>query len=224
MIHTVFFLTSLSLVFIAELGDKTQLVAMAFAAKYAAWKVLVGVLAAVALLNTIAVLLGSFITSIVPLSIIRLIAAVVFILFGIINLREEGDDEEERRFKFGAILTVALTFFIGELGDKTQLMTITLSAQYGAPYAIFLGSTVGMLIADSLGIVIGSTVFKKIPQKVVKAVSSAIFIFFGSVGLYNSVPYSYISPLSITLYVLVLLTIIVAIYRYNNRNRRLKPN
>jgi len=220
-----FFLTSLGLVFVAELGDKTQLVAMAFAAKYSAMKVLVGVLAAVSLLNLIAVVLGSYITSFIPLRDIRTVAAIIFLLFGVFNLKEGNEDENERTFKFGPILTVALTFFIGELGDKTQLMTITLAAQYNSPYAIFLGSTAGMLIADSLGIIVGITVFKKIPERLVKIISSSIFIFFGTLGLYNTVPKEFTSPLSIALYALIIISAVAGVLKYNRRKaNRLKPD
>lgn len=211
------FITSLTLVFIAELGDKTQLVAMAFAAKYNAWKVVLGVLAAVFVLNFIAVILGSYITSVIPLNTIRIIAAVVFIVFGLFNLVDKNDEENGKSFKYGIILTVALTFFIGELGDKTQLMTITLAAQYNSPYAVFLGSTLGMLACDSLGIIVGSTIFKKIPKKAVKLIASCIFLFFGSMGFYNALPGEYLSPLNITLFVVLLFSAILFISRYNMR-------
>lgn len=208
-------ITVLGLVFVAEMGDKTQLVAMAFAAKYSPGKVLAGVTIAVAFLNIIAVALGSFVTSIVPIDYIRIAAAVIFIAFGIFNLRDGEDEEKERSFKLGAVATVALTFFIGELGDKTQLMTITLAAQYHSPYMVLLGSILGMVAADSLGIVLGTTVFRKIPAKAVKIVSSGIFLFFGSLGLYNSLPKNCLTPVSITLYILVLMMLLYLVHRFN---------
>ena len=205
------------MVFIAELGDKTQLVAMAFAAKYNAWKVVLGVFAAVSVLNFIAVILGSYITSVIPLNIIRIVAAAVFIVFGLFNLVDKNEEEDSKNFKYGIILTIALTFFIGELGDKTQLMTITLAAQYNSPYAVFFGSTLGMLACDSLGIIIGSTIFKKIPKRAVKLIASCIFLFFGSMGFYSSLPGEYISPLNITLFFVLLFSAVFSINKYNMR-------
>lgn len=214
------FIAVLGLVFLAEMGDKTQLVAMAFAAKYSALKVMTGIIIAVSLLNFMAVLLGSFITSIVPLNIIKVIAALMFTGFGLFNLKEGKDEEKERTFKLGAVATVALTFFIGELGDKTQLMTITMAAQYNSPFAVFFGSVAGMLAADSLGVLLGSTVFRKIPQKAVKIISSGIFIFFGTIGLYNAFYPYYTTPLNIIIYLVALTLCIFAICRYNSRGYR----
>jgi len=210
------FLTTFGLVFAAELGDKTQLLAMAFAAKYKPWKVLTGVLISVSLLNLIAVLLGTYITSVIPINVIRIIAACVFLIFGIFNLKESDKEEKERSFNLGAILTVALTFFIGELGDKTQLMAITLAAQFNSPYQVFLGSTAGMIIADSLGIIVGCTVLRKIPTFIVKVISSGIFILFGTLGLYNSLPSRFITPATAVLYAIIMVGAIFAVYRSNS--------
>jgi putative Ca2+/H+ antiporter (TMEM165/GDT1 family) len=194
------FLSTFGLVFAAEMGDKTQLVAMAFAARYKWWKVALGILGAVSLLNLIAVTLGTYINSLISPNILKIAAAVIFLIFGLINLRNEGEDHEDSKLKLGAVATVALTFFIGELGDKTQLMSITLAARYSAPYAVFLGSTAGMLAADSIGIIVGSTVFKKIPKLLVKVISSGIFIIFGTVALYQSLPGDLVNITSILIY------------------------
>jgi Predicted membrane protein len=218
------FFTTLGLVFAAEMGDKTQLVAMAFAAKYKPWKVMLGTFISISLLNIIAVLLGTSITKVVPLNAIRVCAAVMFLLFGLLNLKEDNEEEKDRNFKFGAIATVALTFFIGELGDKTQLMTITQAAKYNEPYLVFAGSTAGMLLADSLGIIIGSTLFKKIPEMAVKLVSSSVFIVFGFIGLYNSVPPRYMSPVFVICFILLFISAIALISGYNKKIRRLKSD
>lgn len=220
------FFVSLSLVFIAEMGDKTQLAAMALAAEYSAWKVITGISIAVAVLNMLAVMVGSYATGAIPLYIIRIAASVIFLLFGILNLKDEDENEKERKFKLGAVIATALTFFIGELGDKTQIMTITLSAKYGNPYLVFAGSSVGMLLADSLGIIVGASLFRKIPKKAVKIMSSAIFIIFGMLGLIESVPKKFVTPLNIISTIACIAASIWVIYRYNvkNRNRNLKEN
>ena len=212
-------LKCLGLVFAAELGDKTQLVAMAFAAKYTAWKVVVGVTVAISFLNLFAVILGTYITTVIPISVIQIVAAVIFLLFGVINLIDNDGEEKEKSFKFGAIATVAITFFISELGDKTQLMTITLAANYNSPVSVFFGSTLGMILADSLGIIVGATVFKKIPAKAVKIISSAIFLLFGSIGLYNSLPDKFITALSISLYIIVMSVLLILVNKYNESKK-----
>lgn len=220
------FFVSLSLVFIAEMGDKTQLAAMALAAEYSAWKVITGISIAVAVLNLLAVMVGSYATGAIPLYIIRIAASVIFLLFGILNIKDEDENEKERKFKLGAVMAAALTFFIGEIGDKTQIMTITLSAKYGNPYLVFAGSSVGMLLADSLGIIVGASLFRKIPKKAVKIISSAIFIIFGMLGLIESVPKEFVTPLNIIITMACIAASIWVIYRHNvkNRNRNLKEN
>lgn len=215
---------TLFMVLLAEMGDKTQLVAMAFASKFKAKKVILGIFISIALLNLLAVLLGSFITCFIPISIIKIVAGILFVVFGLFNLKEENEEENEKSFKFGPIMTVALTFFIGELGDKTQLMTITLSAQYSSPLMVFLGSTLGMLIADSIGIIIGTTLYKKIPSNIVKIGASAIFITFGTLGLYDSLKVYDLSPIFIMIYFILLGVSITIIHKYNNKciNRSMK--
>lgn len=213
------FLTAFGLVFIAEMGDKTQLASMALAAEYSAWKVITGIFIAAAVLNLMAVLVGSYVTLAIPLYIIKIAASIIFLLFGILNLKEESADENERHFKFGPVVTVALTFFIGELGDKTQLMTITLAAKYTNPYAVFAGSSVGLLLADCLGVIIGAALFKRIPKKAVKIISSAVFIIFGTLGLLEAVPGELITPLNIIIFAAVLAASIWAVHKYNHRRK-----
>lgn len=213
------FFASLGLVFVAEMGDKTQFAAMALAAKYSAWKVVTGIFIAVAVLNLLAVMVGTYVTCAIPLYIIRIAASFVFLLFGIMNLKDEDENEKERNFKFGAVAATALTFFIGELGDKTQIMTITLAAKYGNPYIVFAGSSAGMLLADSLGIIVGAALFRKIPKKAIKIISSAIFIIFGILGLIESVPNKFITSLNVIIFVAVIAASMWSIHRYNSKNK-----
>ena len=181
-------LISFGAVTLAEMGDKTQLLAMAFATKYKASKVLIGVFIATILNHALAVALGTLVTKIQSIDIwIQCIAAISFILFGLWTIRgDKLEGEEDRKSQFGAIATVAIAFFIAELGDKTQLTTIALATQFPAhPVAILTGTTSGMLVADGLGIIIGIVMCKKIPERTIKIFSAVIFILFGFFGTYE---------------------------------------
>jgi putative Ca2+/H+ antiporter (TMEM165/GDT1 family) len=183
------FLFSTGAVVLAEMGDKTQLLAMAFAAKYPAGKVLLGVFAATVLNHALAVAAGNFVTRFDSSQIwIQGAAALSFIFFGLWTIR--GDKlagEENMTTRFGAVVTVAVAFFIAEMGDKTQLATIAIAARFAeSPAAVLLGTTTGMLIADGIGIVTGIVLRRKIPERTVKLVSAVAFVIFGLLGSYQT--------------------------------------
>lgn len=182
------FLFSLGAVVLAEMGDKTQLLAMAFATKYKAVRVLIGVFVATILNHALAVAVGNLLTRFSIAQIwIQGIAALSFIFFGLWTIRgDKLEGEENRTTKFGAVITVALAFFLAEMGDKTQLATIALATRFPAsPLWILTGTTTGMLIADGIGIIIGVVLCKKIPERTVKLISAGVFIFFGLFGSYQ---------------------------------------
>ncbi len=179
------FIASFAFVVLAEMGDKTQLLAMAFAARYGAYKVLVAVLIATLLNHSLAVLAGHFLTTIVPMDIISFIAALSFIVFGLWTIR--GDKlrgEEKKNSKFGPIMTVGVAFFLAEMGDKTQLATISLAVEYRNMVSVLMGTTLGMVIADAIGIIIGIAMRRHMPDKAIKWISACIFILFGLSGVY----------------------------------------
>jgi putative Ca2+/H+ antiporter (TMEM165/GDT1 family) len=182
------FLLSVGFIVLAEMGDKTQLLAMAFATRYRASVVLWGVFVATACNHLLAVLAGNYLTDIVPIEYIRIAAAASFIIFGLWTIRGDELQGEDRRFNFSPFWTVAIAFFIAEMGDKTQLATVTLAAKYQSVIPVLAGTTLGMLIADAIGIVIGINLGKKIPERAVKWVAALIFIFFGAYGLYECTP------------------------------------
>lgn len=182
------FLFATGTVVLAEMGDKTQLLAMAFATKYKASKVLSGVFIATVLNHALAVVVGNFITRFEAAQIwIQAIASLSFIFFGLWTIRgDKLEGEQNRTTKFGAVITVAIAFFIAEMGDKTQLATIALAAKFPAdPIGILVGTTTGMLIADGIGIIIGVVMCKKIPERTIKLISAGAFIFFGLIGSYQ---------------------------------------
>ncbi len=180
------FISSLVFVVLAEMGDKTQLLAMAFAARYKASQVLMAVFLATLVNHALAVAAGHFLTRIISIDIISFAAALSFIIFGLWTIRGdkiEGEDEKESRF--GPILTVAIAFFLAEMGDKTQLATISLAVKYQNMFNVLMGTTLGMVIADAVGIIIGVVMRKHIPEQTVKWISAVIFILFGLFSAYN---------------------------------------
>lgn len=184
------FLLAAGTVVLAEMGDKTQLLAMAFAAKYKPVKVLIGVLIATVVNHGLAVWVGSLIMQLSAARVwIDAAASISFIFFGLWTIK--GDKlagEDKKKTKYGAIVTVAVAFFIAEMGDKTQLATIALSTKFPlSPLSVLAGTTVGMIIADGIGIIIGVVLCKRIPEKSIKTFSAIVFILFGLYGSFESV-------------------------------------
>ena len=182
------FLTALAFVVLAEMGDKTQLLAMAFACKFRWQTVMWGVLAATVLNHLFAVLVGSYLTAFIPLSYIQIGAATSFIAFGIWTIRGDELGDEAEKDKFSPFWTVAIAFFIAEMGDKTQLATIALAAKFQTVLPVWLGTTAGMMVADGIGILFGIVLGKKIPERTMKWFAAILFIGFGLFGLYEYVP------------------------------------
>lgn len=180
------YVASLIFVVLAEMGDKTQLLAMAFATRFRWSTVLLAVLVATAANHLLAVWVGHYLDNLIPIGYVRVGTSVSFILFGLWTLRGDRLQGEENKYKFSPFWTVAVAFFIAEMGDKTQLATITLAAKYHVIFPVWIGTTTGMVVADAIGIVIGIALGKKIPERLIKWVAALIFIGFGIVGLYES--------------------------------------
>jgi putative Ca2+/H+ antiporter (TMEM165/GDT1 family) len=195
---------ALLFVVVAEMGDKTQLLAMAMASKYKVRQVMLGVLVATICNHALAVALGSYLSSVIPMDLVKLVAGIAFLVFGLWTLRgDKLDGDEGKKQKFGPVATVAIAFFLAEMGDKTQLMTIAIAADSTFPLLVLTGTTIGMLVADGIGICCGAWLAKHVPDKYIKWGAGFIFIFFGTLTLYNSVPKWLISPIYILLYFLI---------------------
>jgi len=193
------FITSLLFVFLAEMADKTQLLVIAFASRYSAAKVLIAVFLATLLNLSLAVAAGHFLTVLIPMHIISFIAGLSFIIFGLWTLRgDKAEKDSVKKSRLGPIFTVAIAFFIAEMGDKTQLATISLAIQYQSMVNVLLGATLGMLIADAIGILAGLVLRKHLPERKIKFISASIFIFFGFFSVYK-VMYSRLEPIGIVL-------------------------
>ncbi len=174
------FWASFLFITIAEMGDKTQLVALSFASKHNPWKVIAGIFSATLIIFFLAVVVGGQISALIPMNYLRIVVGISFIMFGLWTLK--GDTSEEARDKsgrFGIFLTVAIAFFLAELGDKTQLAAISLAAKYQSFLGVWLGSTLGMVVADGIAIAAGVYLGKKLPRNVIKYTSAGLFILFG---------------------------------------------
>jgi putative Ca2+/H+ antiporter (TMEM165/GDT1 family) len=178
------FLLSFGVIFLAELGDKSQLMALAFAARYRAWIVLIAVTFATLLVHAGSVLVGSLFAVALPTSLIQVVAGIAFFVFAAWTIRgdELGEDDEGRAARSGrwAILTIGTAFFLAELGDKTMLATITL-ATTEAPLGVWLGSTAGMVLADALAIGIGAVLGTRLPERAIRIFAAAAFVVFGAI-------------------------------------------
>lgn len=178
------FLLSTAVIFVAELGDKSQLMAMTFAARYRARDVLIGITMATAIVHLASVGIGALIgTSFQDYQgAISIVAGIAFLGFGAWSLRGDTLTEDEaakaRNSTGMALLAVGTAFFLAELGDKTMLATITLSTQEGW-LGTWIGSTVGMVAADALAIGFGALLAKKLPEKTIKYGAATLFFVFG---------------------------------------------
>ena len=173
--------------FIAEMGDKTQLMLVAMTSKFKLKDILFGTGVAVLVLNGLAVLAGGLVSTVVPTWLIRLIAGAVFLFFAATTLKGDDDEEEnvkDRKIKF-APLSVFCTFFVAELGDKTQLTAITFGANEGlsAAVVVWLACSLGLFAADVIGLLIGYLLKSKAPEGILNTVAFFIFSIFGILTL-----------------------------------------
>ena len=178
------FLLSTAVIFVAELGDKSQLMALAFAARYRAVPILIGITIATAVVHAVSVLLGAAVGVALPTRAISVVAGLAFFAFAAWTLRGDtlGEDEAERaeRSTRSAVLAAAVAFFLAELGDKTMLATITLATNEGL-FGTWLGSTLGMVAADALAILVGQQLGARLPERTIRIGAAVLFALFGAV-------------------------------------------
>jgi putative Ca2+/H+ antiporter (TMEM165/GDT1 family) len=178
------------LIFIAEMGDKTQILALAFATRFPVKKVLLGIGLGVLLNHGLAVALGSYLSRVIPINTVQMIAGAAFVGFALWTLKPEKEEDEEKEsgVNLGPTVTVAIAFFLGELGDKTQLTAITLAADAKYPFMILAGTVSGMIATGALGIIVGKKLGERIPELGIKILAASIFMFFGLQKLFQTVP------------------------------------
>lgn len=181
------FLKILFTEFIAEMGDKTQLMLVAMTSKFKIRDIVIGTAAAVLVLNGLAVLAGGLVGSLIPDWLIKLIAAAAFLFFAITSLGGDDDEEEEVKDNKAKIASVAVfcTFFVAELGDKTQLTAITFGANEGLSSAliVWLACSIGLFAADIIGMLVGYLLKSKMPEGALNTLAFFIFAVFGIITL-----------------------------------------
>ena len=182
-------LASFGLMFVAELGDKTQIVILTLAARHGFKSVFLGAASAFVLLNALAVSVGVVIYELVPETALKYTVSAVFIIFGILALlprKEKTEEEEEGRLKrgHGPVITAFLLVCLMELGDKTQLSLIALTAKYSQPVFVFVGGTLALWATSLIGALVGMWLGKSIPQVWIHRASGVIFIAFGILNLF----------------------------------------
>ncbi|HNY32425.1 MAG TPA: TMEM165/GDT1 family protein [Fibrobacteria bacterium] len=173
------FLIALGMVFLAEMGDKTQLVALSLAGRYKARLTIAGILAATAAVHVLSVVIGAVLGHNLSSSWTTFLAGICFLIFGIWTLRGDDDEAGEHR-GISPFWIIFWTFLIAEMGDKTMFTTATVAAQHSRSWLpVWLGSTIGMVIADALAIGLGVVVGMRLPELLIRRIAGGIFLVFG---------------------------------------------
>lgn len=175
-------LVSAGVVALAEIGDKTQLLAFILAARFKKpVPIIAGILCATIVNHGLAGALGAWITSAVSPGVLRWVLGASFIGMAVWTLIPDKIEEEETQIakRFGVFTATLVTFFLAEMGDKTQIATVAMAAHYPNPLLVVAGTTLGMLIADVPAVFVGDRLAAKIPMKLVHAIAAAIFAALG---------------------------------------------
>ena len=177
---------SIGVVALAEMGDKTQLLAFILAARFKKpVPIILGILCATLVNHGLAGALGAWITSVISPDTMRWVLGLSFIGMAIWTLIPDKIEEEETQVaqKLGVFGATLVTFFLAEMGDKTQIATVALAAHYAAPLLVVIGTTLGMLIADVPAVFVGNKFAAKIPMKLVHSIAAGIFAVMGLLTL-----------------------------------------
>ncbi len=186
------FFVSFALIFFAELGDKSQLVALWFATRYRWWLVILGVSVATLVVHLGSTAIGASAADVLPEEVLLIIVGLSFFAFAAWSIRgdklEEGEVQAEATTSlWRAFGIVTVGFFLSELGDKTQLATISLGGHEDSFVGVWLGSTAGMVAADALAIAAGVMAGKRLPERTMALVSAGLFVVFGVLALGRAV-------------------------------------
>jgi putative Ca2+/H+ antiporter (TMEM165/GDT1 family) len=179
-------LVSTGVVALAEIGDKTQLLAFLLAARFKKpIPIVLGILVATVINHALAGALGAWITAQVSPEILRWVLGLSFIGMAIWTLIPDKIEDEEAQFaqRLGVFGATLVTFFLAEMGDKTQIATVAMAAHYATPVMVVIGTTLGMLIADVPAVFVGDKLAARIPMKLVHGIAAGIFALLGAATL-----------------------------------------
>ena len=182
------FLTSTVLVAVAEIGDKTQLLSFVLAARLRKpGAIIAGIFVATVLNHALAGSVGVWLAQMISPQWLSWITGMVFIAFGLWTLHPDSLDDDPKMHKAGAFVTTTIAFFIAEMGDKTQLATVALGAQFqGALVAVVMGTTIGMLLANVPAVLIGERLAQRLPLTTIRWIAAALFIATGALTIWGA--------------------------------------
>jgi putative Ca2+/H+ antiporter (TMEM165/GDT1 family) len=181
------FFVSTAIVALAEMGDKTQLLALVLAARFRKpWPIVLGILVATLVNHGLAGAVGSWVTQWIGPEALRWILGISFIAMAVWMLIPDKLDDEETtsHSRWGVFGTTVIAFFLAEMGDKTQIATVALAAKYQAYLWVVAGTTVGMMLANAPVVWLGDKLVKKVPIRMVHMISAAIFLVLGLLALF----------------------------------------
>ena len=176
------FLSSLGMVALAEMGDKTQLLSFVLAARFRGqhWRIIAGIFIATIVNHALAALAGEWVAMKVRPDVMRWVLGIAFLAFAAWALIPDTlDDADQNKTRHGAFLTTLVMFFLAEMGDKTQLATVALGAQFSNLTAVTMGTTLGMMVANVPAVFLGETLAKRFPLSKMRFVAAALFAIFG---------------------------------------------
>ncbi len=179
-------LTSIGVVALAEIGDKTQLLAFVLAARFKKpIPIIAGIFCATVVNHGLAGALGAWITSVLSPDVLRWVVGLSFLGMAAWTMIPDKIDEEETQMakKLGVFGATLVTFFLAEMGDKTQIATVAMAAHFPSPVMVVIGTTLGMLIADVPAVFVGDRFSKKIPMKLVHSIAAGMFAVMGVLTL-----------------------------------------
>jgi len=181
-------LSTFTLIALAEIGDKSQLVCMTLAARHRHWPVILGAATAFLVLNTLAVLFGAGVAAWIPERVTAGLVALLFGVFGIHALSKQDDDESEElaeRSGHGIFLTTLLLIFVAEFGDKTQIAVAALAGSFD-PLPVWLGATTALIMVSVLGVWAGRTVLQRLPLLWLQRISGGVFLLFALLAAWRA--------------------------------------
>ena len=180
-------LTSVFLVAVSEIGDKTQLLSFVLAARLRKpWPIIGGILLATLVNHSLAAWVGTLLAGWIAPATLGLIVGLSFIGFGLWSLHPDSHHGSPRLRQGGVFVTAFVAFFLAEMGDKTQFATVALAAHFDSPVIVVIGTTIGMMLADVPAVWLGDNLALKIPMQAVRIVAAALFMVVGALTLWSA--------------------------------------